>query len=127
MSSGDRPYALPPGEGHAIWYRGTLMTVKATSEQTGGALTVIEHAFPPGFGAPLHLHHRDIEPWYVLEGTVSFTCGDLSFEATPGAFVYLPRDVPHSFRVGDTEPAKMLLLSIPAGLEGMFQEIQVPT
>jgi mannose-6-phosphate isomerase-like protein (cupin superfamily) len=123
MSSGDRPYALAPGEGHAIWYRGTLMVVKAASEQTGGAITVIEHSFPAAFAAPLHLHHRDVEPWYVLEGMVSFTCGDLTFEATPGAFVYLPRDVPHSFRVGATQPAKMLLLSIPAGLEGMFQEL----
>ena len=82
------PYALAPCDGEAIWYRGTLMTVKAAKEQTGGALTVIEHAFPPGFAAPLHVHHRDEEPWYVLAGRVSFACGDLQFEATPGAFIF---------------------------------------
>jgi quercetin dioxygenase-like cupin family protein len=126
MSSGDTPYALAPGEGHAIWYRGTLMVVKAASEQTGGTLTLIEHAFPPGFATPLHLHHRDVEPWYVLEGTVTFACGALTYEAAPGAFIYLPRDVPHGFRVADAQPAKMLLLSVPAGLEGMFQELGEP-
>jgi len=126
MNTTREPYALGPGEGEAIWYRGTLMTVKAGAEQTGGRLTLIEHAFPPGFAAPLHVHHREEEPWYVLEGHVQFGCGELEYEAAPGAFMFLPRDVPHRFRILGDAGARMLLLSLPGGLEGMFAELGQP-
>lgn len=124
--SGVAPFLVPPQGGEALWYRGTLMTVKVPSERTGGALTVIEHALPAGFGAPLHVHHSEDEPWYVLEGRVRFFCQEQTFEAEPGSLIFLPRDVPHSFRVDEAGPARMLLVGIPGGIEGFFTELGDP-
>jgi quercetin dioxygenase-like cupin family protein len=118
--SGVEPFIVSPGEGTPIWYRGTLMTVKAGAETTGGVLTVIEHALPAGFAAPPHIHHAEDEPWYVLEGHVRFFCEDQVLEAEPGAFIFLPRDVEHSFRVDASSPARLLLIGVPAGIERYF-------
>jgi mannose-6-phosphate isomerase-like protein (cupin superfamily) len=120
------PFIVPPGDGAPIWYRGTLMTVKAGTDTTRGALTIIEHAMPAGFAAPPHVHHVDHEPWYVLEGRVRFFCQDQAFDAEPGAFVFLPKDVIHSFRVDESAPARMLLVSVPAGIERFFGEAGEP-
>lgn len=121
-----QPFALTPGDGQAIWYRGSLMTVKLGAEQTGGAFTLIEHAMPAGFAAPPHLHRHDDEPWYVLDGEVTFQCGDLAFRATPGAFIYLPKGIRHQFRVEGDQPARMLLMSYPGGIEHYFAELGEP-
>jgi quercetin dioxygenase-like cupin family protein len=125
MSPPSEPYALTPGEGQAIWYRGTLMTVETGAEQTGGALTLIENMLPAGHAAPPHVHHRDDEPWYGLEGELTFSCGELAFLATPGAFIFLTKAIPHPSKVENSTPA-MLLLSYPAGLEKYFEELGEP-
>lgn len=114
------PFIVRPDEGTPIWYRGTLMTVKAGADTTGGTLTVIEHTLPAGFAAPPHVHHAEDEPWYVLEGRVRFFCQDQAFDAEPGAFIFLPKDVAHSFRVDQSGPARMLLVGVPAGIERYF-------
>lgn len=124
--SGLGPFIVPPGDGTPIWYRGTLMTFKAGTDTTGGALTVIEHALPAGFAAPPHVHHAEDEPWYVLEGRVRFFCLDQAFDAEPGAFVFLPRDIAHSFRVDESAAARMLLIGVPAGIERYFSEAGEP-
>src|SRR5215210_4405149 len=122
MSLPSEPYVLPPGEGEAIWYRGSLMTVKTGAGQTGGSFTLIEHAMPAGFQAPPHTHQRDDEPWYVLDGEVTFRRGDLTYRATTGAFVFLPKGIQHTFKVEGDLPARMLLMSYPAGIEHFFAE-----
>jgi hypothetical protein len=63
-----RLYALARGEGRHVWFLGSLMTIKADSGQTEGAMSLIEQVAPPGFASPLHLHHGEDEPMYVLEG-----------------------------------------------------------
>jgi len=96
------------------------MTVKAGADATGGTLTVMEQALPAGFAAPPHVHHAEDEPWYVLEGRVRFFCQDQAFDAEPGAFVFLPKDIVHSFRVDDSAPARMVLMGVPGGVERFF-------
>ena len=114
------PYLVPPGAGTPIWYRDTLMTVKAGADTTRGALTIIEHTLPAGFAAPPHVHHAEDEPWYVLEGQVRFFCQGQVLEAEPGAFLFLPKDIAHSFRVDASAPARLLLIGVPAGIEHFF-------
>jgi quercetin dioxygenase-like cupin family protein len=116
-----RPLFVPPGGGPG--------GVKAAADATGHALGLVETSIPLGHSPPLHLHREEDEAFYVLSGTVDFVCGDERFRSTAGAFVYLPRDVPHSFLgVGD-EPARVLVAVVPAGLEeafaaaGRFEEI----
>jgi mannose-6-phosphate isomerase-like protein (cupin superfamily) len=111
---------LGPGEGQAIWFLRNRMTVKATAATTGGAFGLVESFVAPGFSPPLHVHHREDEAFYVLEGELTMKCGERTFRATAGAFVFLPRDVPHTFVVEGDRPARMLTLLTPGGGEGVF-------
>lgn len=113
---------LAPGEGRAIWFLRNRMTVKATAASTGGAYGLVESLIAPGFSPPLHVHHKEDEAFYVLEGEVTMQCGDRTFLATAGAFVFLPRDVPHTFVVEGDEDAHMLTLLSPGGGERFFIE-----
>jgi mannose-6-phosphate isomerase-like protein (cupin superfamily) len=117
---------LASGEGDAIWFLANRMTVKATAETTGGAYGLVESLIVPGFSPPLHVHHREDEAFYVLEGELTMRCGDRTFRAGAGAFVFLPRDVPHTFVVEGDKPARMLTLLSPGGGEGVFVDAGRP-
>jgi quercetin dioxygenase-like cupin family protein len=121
-----QPYFLQAAEGEATWFQSNRLTLKANSESTGGALTLIEALVPAGGASPWHVHHREDEMFYLLEGNVLFKCGDELFQASPGSFVFLPRDIPHSYKnVGETT-ARWLILTTPAGAEGFFFEAGTP-
>ena len=113
---------VPAGEGQAIWFLRNRMAVKATAESTGGAFGLVESLIAPGFSPPMHVHHREDESFYVLDGEVTMQCGDKRFRASAGAFVFLPRGVPHTFVVEGDRPARMLTLLTPGGGEGVFIE-----
>ena len=117
---------LEPGEGETIWFLRNRMTIKATAESTGGAYGLVESLVAPGFSPPLHVHHREDEAFWVLEGEVTMCCGDKTFRAGAGAFVFLPRDVPHTFVVEGDKPARMLTLLTPGGGEGFFVQAGRP-
>jgi mannose-6-phosphate isomerase-like protein (cupin superfamily) len=111
---------LNPGEGQAIWFLRNRMTIKATAQSTGGAFGLVESLIAPGFSPPLHVHHREDESFWVLEGELTMKCGEQTFRAAAGAFVFLPRGVPHTFVVESDTPARMLTLLTPGGGEGVF-------
>jgi mannose-6-phosphate isomerase-like protein (cupin superfamily) len=114
--------ALDPGDGDAIWFLQSRMTIKATGDRTGGAFGLTEVVVPPGFSPPLHVHHREDESFYVLEGELTVRCGDDTYRGTAGSFLSLPRGVPHSFVVEGSVPVRMLNLMTPGGGEGFFVE-----
>ena len=116
------PSFLAPGEGRAVWFLRNRITIKATAATTGGAYGLFESVIAPGFSPPLHVHHREDEAFWVLAGELTMRCGDRTFRAGPGAFVFLPRDVPHTFVVEGDAPARMLTLLTPGGGEGLFVE-----
>lgn len=120
-------YALPAGEGRAIWFLGTRMTVKAGAAETGGAFTLVEQELPPGFAPPPHIHHQEDEAFYILDGSLTVRCGEETWEAGAGTFVYLPRGVPHGFSVQPSEqPARLLQLTTPAGFELFAADVGRP-
>ena len=119
------PIALQPDEGEALWFLGVLATIKATAESTNGRVAVIEHLAPRGSGSPLHVHHNEDEWFYVTEGELTFWTGGQVTTASAGSFVYLPRDVPHTFLVSSPE-ARFLLVVEPAGFEGFVREMSEP-
>jgi quercetin dioxygenase-like cupin family protein len=109
-------YVVGPGQG--VPGRGS--EVKASGRSTGGHLTAIEITVAEG--PPKHTHTREDESLYLLTGTLYAECGEDRFEAGPGSFVFLPRDLPHTFRsVG--EPATALLIVTPGGLDEYFAEL----
>jgi quercetin dioxygenase-like cupin family protein len=128
METALRPYAVHRDEGEKLSFFGSLTWIKATGEQTGGALTLIEHVMPPGAGNPWHLHHSEDESFYVIEGEVLFIVGDehQRITAGPGTFVFGPRGIPHGFLVTGSSPARMLLEATPAGFENFVLALAEP-
>lgn len=110
---------------NAFWWHGSLMTIRARGVETGGVMGLVEGAFYEGFGPPLHVHHREDEAMYVLEGMIRFRQGDDEFVGGPGSLVWGPRGVPHAFKVL-AGGARALVYVTPAGFERIFQEGGVP-
>jgi quercetin dioxygenase-like cupin family protein len=108
-----------------FWWQGSLMRIKARASDTAGALGVIEGTFYRGFGPPLHVHSREDEAMYVLEGQIRFQVGDDEFVAGPGTWVWGPRGVPHAFKV-ESESARALVVVTPGDFERMFEEAGAP-
>lgn len=81
------PFATAAGEGRAIWFLDTLTQVKAPAAATGGALSVVEQVLPAGSSPPLHVHRREDEAWYVVEGDLTYRVGEHTLTAEAGAFV----------------------------------------
>jgi quercetin dioxygenase-like cupin family protein len=120
LSGEPDPRHVRAGEGETVWFTNNLMVLKATAESTGGAYALIESLAPAGSGPPLHVHRREDEAFWVLEGHLTVCCGERVFAAGPGSYTFLPRDIPHTFAVEGTSPAQILSISSPAGLEQFF-------
>ena len=119
------PIVAGPGEGEALWFLGILATVKSSAETTGGAVAVIEHQAPRGAGSPLHVHSREDEWFYVLEGELTFWVGGEVSVAPAGTFVFGPKGIPHTFIVS-SEEARFLLVTEPAGFEQFMRAVGEP-
>jgi len=105
---------------------GTLISIKATSEQTGGVFNLFEVSCPPGYTTPLHIHYTEDVAVYVLDGTLTFYLGNEKKEAVAGSFFYQPRGTLHGFRVEGDTLARILYMTIPAGLDRFVVERKLP-
>jgi len=117
---------VPAEDSGAIWFLGTLTSVKATAETTHGAFGLIEQLIPAGFASPYHVHHAEDEAFYVIEGELTVILDGRKLKAGPGAYVFGPRDIPHGFRVDGSESARILVLAAPAGFERFIIEMSEP-
>ena len=117
-------FFLVAGGGEHRWWLGSLATIKATSEQTGGQFALVEIQ-ENETEAPLHVHHREDESFWVLEGEIRFEVGGKVIEAGPGSFLFGPRGVPHRYTVRKG-PARMLFLFTPGGFENLLQATSDP-
>jgi mannose-6-phosphate isomerase-like protein (cupin superfamily) len=117
------PLVVTPGEGRCISPIGGDQSFwKAQGVETGGAFAMMEQSVPPGHGPRRHVHHREEESFYILEGEFGFEVGDRQFVAGPGTFILGPRDIPHRFwNAGQTTGSFLLIIS-PPGLEPFFEE-----
>jgi quercetin dioxygenase-like cupin family protein len=106
------PITLGPDQGEAVWFFGGLTWIKAGGDATGGRVAVTENLAPRGAGSPLHVHRREDEWFWILEGEVTYWVGGEVFEASAGSFVYGPRGIPHTFAVS-SERARYLLVTEP--------------
>jgi quercetin dioxygenase-like cupin family protein len=98
------------------------IAVLAHGRDTDGALGAVEVASPRGSVPPLHVHHREDEAFYIVEGAYSVFVGDDVIEASPGTWVWGPRDVPHGYQI-NSERGRHLSLTMPAGFEEFFEEV----
>ena len=117
---------IPPGEGYAVWSAGDRMTFKIRAEHTAGDFVLFETEIMPGGGPPPHVHHREDEMFYVLDGQITFLREDATFTAGKGAAVFLPRGKVHTFTNKTDKPARALVWASPSNFESFMMEFGVP-
>ena len=111
---------VPEGTAPTLDVLGVEHRLLADAGQTGGAFAQMIASVPPQAGPPPHVHHREDETFYILDGTFEFLVGDQTIAVSAGDYLVGPRDVPHTFRnVGDT-PGRMLVTITPGGFEKFF-------
>ena len=120
-----KPMAVRGDEGEARWWFGGLAVIKATAADTGGQMSIVEVTEPPGAQTPLHLHYREDEGFWILEGDVTFDVAGATIEAHAGDYVFGPRDIPHRYTVGDAG-CRMLFLMTPGGFEELVIGMSEP-
>src|SRR5207248_3574791 len=109
-------------EGRTIAVVGDVYRFLAVSEETNGKYALWEAIVTPGGGPPPHVHSREEEGFYILEGEITVYIGDERLVATAGMFANMPVGTAHSFKNETNRPARMLISVAPAGLEQMFFE-----
>lgn len=119
------PIINSPPQGRTIAVVGDVYRFLATGDDTNGKYALWEALVPPGGGPPPHVHSREEEGFYVLEGEITFTVNGERVVATAGMFANMPVGTPHSFKNESDQPARMLISVAPAGLEKMFFEVGV--
>jgi quercetin dioxygenase-like cupin family protein len=119
-------YSVAKNEGPAVWFNNQLAIVKASGKQTGNRFCLVELLAPVGPGAPYHLHRLEDETFYILDGHMEFITGGQRIKAGPGSCTFLPRGIPHGFRVLGPTPARVLVLTAPAGFDSFVVEAGEP-
>lgn len=117
-----RPFVLRPKEGRDIDMGTFRMQVKAGTDDTAAAFTLLEAEEPPNFGPPMHIHHDAAEAFYVIDGEYVIFIEGQEWLCPAGSFIYIPRGVQHGFRVGSV-PSRKLNLYAPAAMIGYFDEL----
>jgi quercetin dioxygenase-like cupin family protein len=125
-TAGSRPFAVASGRATAVWFLGQPLEIKVTGEQTGGAYAVTEADAVPGFGPSAHIHHREDEAVYVLDGELLFNIDGEQLHAPTGSFVHIPKGLIHAWKSVATIPTKMLTIYTPAGFERIFEALGEP-
>jgi mannose-6-phosphate isomerase-like protein (cupin superfamily) len=117
------PVFRRPNEGRTIGVVGDVYRFLATGEETNGKYAICEALVPPGGGPPPHIHSREEESFYILEGELAIYFGEQRFVARTGTFANVPVGTLHRFCNESDRPVRMLITVTPAGLEKMFFEI----
>lgn len=117
----------PAADKPAYWMLDHRMTVLIPGEQTHNAYTVLEMFIVPGGGPPPHIHHREDELFYVLEGDMTIFAGEQTVRAGPGTSVHIPAGAVHTFKNEGSEPGRMVIMYAPAGFENYFATVGAPT
>ena len=107
MPDNTRIIHLRLGEGDAFSAVGDVYRNLALGRQTGGVYTLHEIRVSPNNGPPAHIHSREDESFFVLEGELDFQIGDEKITAQPGTFIQGPRGIAHSFKNNTQLPARM--------------------
>lgn len=116
------PTVRKPDEGLRVASAGSVYRYLAVGDETNGQYALFDNVLHPGDGAPLHLHSREEEAFYILEGEIVFYTQTQRISASKGTFINMPIGVARGFRNETGQDARMLIIESPAGLENMFLE-----
>ena len=122
MSPSSTPFAVQAGDGTRLETpTGAFVQVKTGSSDTGGALSILELHDQPGNGPARHVHTREDEVWWVLQGSYRVKVGDEMFQLSEGGMAWGPRGTPHAFQNVGAAPGRLLIITTPGGVEAFFQ------
>jgi mannose-6-phosphate isomerase-like protein (cupin superfamily) len=124
-SSPLKAFKRAPSLEFSMWYKGSLTTNLADKNNTNGAFCLVEAILVPGNEPPPHVHSREDELFYVLEGEFDVYVGADAFKVDTGACIFLPKGTPHAFVIRSPR-LRLLTLFTPAGLEDAFRGLSVP-
>ena len=116
-------FSVQAGEGRSLTTpTADVITIKADTRQTNGSMTVMELRVAPGSGPATHIHLREDELWWVLEGDFRFRTADDWLRASTGGMAFGPRGMPHAFQNVGTTPGRLLIVTTPSGVERFFEQ-----
>jgi quercetin dioxygenase-like cupin family protein len=124
MLQAKEAFSVANGSGEARWWFGQLAEIKATAADSDGLFSIVEVTCGPNYEAPLHVHHREDEAFWVLDGQVNLEVGAKTIAAAVGDFAFGPRGIPHRFKAGD-QGCRMLFILTPGGLEDLIRATSV--
>lgn len=111
------------GQGKSLNVLGDSQTIKITGKDTGGLFTIVENYNEPGIGIPMHVHENEDEIFHIIEGEMEFETQGETTILKKGDLIFLPRKIPHAFRVVGTQKAKAVVTIMPSGIEEMFEAL----
>jgi len=114
------------GEGSATWAMGQLFEHLLTAAEGESLVGLSVVTAPPDAAPPLHRHTKEAEAFFLLDGAITYRAGDEVFRMDPGDFIYLPRGLPHAFRITSSGPSRFLALTAPGGLMHLYDEVGIP-
>lgn len=125
METENKPYFVSKDLSRSRYYMGGYWTFLATGKETGGQFALIEINLRRGIEPPQHTHTNEDEMYYIVQGEMQFAAGDEVRDVKAGDSIFLPKGIPHGFRL-KSDTVKALVLISPAGLEDMFWELGKP-
>ncbi|MER7789421.1 cupin domain-containing protein [Streptomyces sp. NPDC097640] len=115
-------YLAQPDQQQTLeWLDGGTFSVLLDSQATNGQLTVGRFAVNKGEAPPFHMHTREDEILMLIKGAALLWLGEEQMELSEGGIVYLPRNIPHGYRI-TSDTADLLMIATPGGIEGMFRQ-----
>ena len=127
MSTNSKLFAFKqaPSVERSTWYKGILISNLATERDTGGAFELVETKMRKGTEPPPHVHEREDEMFYVLDGIIDVYTGDTCLKASAGECVFLPKRQGHAFKIHSPE-IHMLVLMTPGGFMNASAAMAIP-
>jgi quercetin dioxygenase-like cupin family protein len=112
--------AQPEQQQQLEWLDGGTLAILLDGQATNGQLMIGRFDVCEGEAPPYHRHTHEDEVFMLIKGTALLWCDDQEMELSEGGIVYLPKNIPHSYRI-TSKKADLLMINTPAGIEGMFR------
>jgi quercetin dioxygenase-like cupin family protein len=123
MAEADGSFVEPEGGTTVVNPLGGAMVFKVRGQETNGGMTALVAVNAPGAGPPLHTHANEDELMLVTAGEFRFQIGDERREGGVGSVTYIPRGLPHTWKVIGEETGTMFIVFSPAGMERFFERM----
>lgn len=115
-----------PMKKEALNWLGELAIIHATGNDTNGKYCIVELYATKEGSPPWHVHHREDEGFYVIDGELTLYVGDKSYKAKNGDYLLAPKDIPHTYTVDSPGHARILMICSPAGFEDCVRAMSTP-